>query len=59
MPEPKKQTSKSKGKIRRKTNFAKKRFPRMVKCKECGEEKLPHQVCPNCGYYGEEKIVKD
>jgi large subunit ribosomal protein L32 len=23
----------------------------LVKCEECGEYKLPHRACPNCGKY--------
>jgi large subunit ribosomal protein L32 len=59
MPEPKKQTSKSKGKIRKNANFAKKSLTGLIECQECGEKKLPHQACQNCGYYKDEQIVKD
>lgn len=59
MPEPKKQTSKAKGKIRRKANFNKKNLPNLIACQECGDKKLPHQACPNCGYYNNEKVDKE
>lgn len=26
-------------------------------CPKCGESKLPHQVCPNCGYYKGKKVI--
>jgi large subunit ribosomal protein L32 len=57
MPEPKKQTTSSKGKIRRKAKSQS--LPKLVECEKCQEKKLPHRVCPNCGHYGEEKIRKD
>ena len=25
--------------------------PQLVECDHCHEPKLPHHVCPNCGYY--------
>jgi large subunit ribosomal protein L32 len=25
--------------------------PRLVECSHCHERKLPHRVCPNCGWY--------
>ena len=28
------------------------------KCTQCGEYKLPHQVCGNCGYYKGKEIIK-
>ncbi len=59
MPEPKKQTTKAKGKVRRKANFSKKKMAQLAKCQECGEKKMPHQVCPNCGHYKDEEIVKE
>ena len=30
----------------------------LAKCPQCGEYKLPHQVCGNCGYYKGKEIVK-
>ena len=31
-----------------------------VNCPNCGEPRLPHRVCPNCGYYqGREVITVD
>jgi len=32
--------------------------PGMVVCSNCGELKLNHRVCPNCGYYNG-KLVKE
>ena len=32
--------------------------PTLTKCTQCGEYKLPHQVCGNCGYYKGKEIVK-
>lgn len=33
-------------------------LPSFVKCQNCGEKILPHQVCPFCGYYRREKVVE-
>ncbi|MEJ2413359.1 MAG: 50S ribosomal protein L32 [Anaerolineales bacterium] len=31
----------------------------LVQCSNCGEMRLPHRVCPHCGYYrGREVIAK-
>ncbi|MFY9356794.1 MAG: 50S ribosomal protein L32, partial [Defluviitoga tunisiensis] len=30
----------------------------VVKCQKCGEPKLPHRVCLNCGYYGDKQILE-
>ncbi len=54
MPEPKKQTSKSKGKIRRKSK--KKKLSKLVTCDNCGQKKKPHEVCPHCGFFKGEKV---
>ncbi|MDI9313093.1 MAG: 50S ribosomal protein L32 [Hydrotalea sp.] len=26
-------------------------------CKNCGESKLPHHVCTQCGHYGDREVV--
>ena len=30
----------------------KKRAPGVLLCPQCNQPRLPHRVCPNCGYYG-------
>ena len=46
---PKRKTSKSRRDKRRAHWKAK--SPGLVECPQCHQMKLPHQVCPNCGYY--------
>ena len=46
---PKRRTSKSKKRMRR-THF-KAVAPTLSPCPKCGEARVPHRVCPNCGYY--------
>ncbi len=29
----------------------------LVQCGQCGELRLPHTVCPNCGYYQGREII--
>ena len=49
MPVPKRKTSKSKRDMRR---THKKIAPVAVTtCTQCGEARLPHHACPNCGDY--------
>jgi len=49
MPNPKRRHSKSRG-AKRRTHDA---LPAVgtSECPQCHERKLPHRVCPNCGYY--------
>ena len=28
-----------------------------AKCSNCGQRKMPHRVCPKCGYYAKKAIV--
>ena len=55
---PKRKTSKSKRDSRRAPNM-KKDAPSLSVCPQCHEFKLPHRVCPNCGYYNGKKVIND
>lgn len=46
---PKRRTSKSRRNKRR--THQKVTAPNLTTCAKCGEAKLPHHVCPNCGTY--------
>ena len=52
---PKKKVSKSRRGNRRSHDALS--FRTIVECSNCGAEKLPHQVCPSCGFYNKKKIV--
>jgi large subunit ribosomal protein L32 len=41
--------SKERGRKRR-THY-KAEAPSSTKCQQCGKLKLPHKICPYCGYY--------
>jgi large subunit ribosomal protein L32 len=30
----------------------------LVQCSNCNEMRLPHKVCPSCGYYRGREVVK-
>jgi large subunit ribosomal protein L32 len=52
---PKHKTSKSKRDKRR--THQKVEAINLSKCSQCGEAKLPHNVCPSCGYYKGRSVV--
>jgi len=53
---PKKRTSKQR-KRKRRTHF--KADPVAVHtCPNCGDAKVPHRVCSNCGYYRGEPVLE-
>lgn len=52
---PKHKTSKSKRDKRR--THQKVDALNLSACSQCGEAKLPHNVCPSCGYYKERPVV--
>ncbi|GAX90407.1 50S ribosomal protein L32 [Effusibacillus lacus] len=53
---PQRRTSKTRKRMRR-THF-KLTVPGMVACPQCGEAKLAHRVCSNCGYYKGRAVVE-
>lgn len=52
---PKRRHSKARGKKRR-TNWKLKRTGLNV-CSHCSSPRLPHRICPNCGYYDGQEVV--
>ena len=55
---PKRKTSKAKRDSRRAPNMHLS-APGLSVCPQCHGVKLPHRVCPVCGYYNGKKIVED
>ncbi len=53
---PKRRTSKSKRDMRR--AHQKIEATALTACSQCGERKLPHHVCPNCGTYKGRTIIE-
>ena len=54
---PKRKVSKAR-RDKRRSSVWKLEAPALSKCTQCGELKMPHRVCPMCGYYKGKEIVK-
>jgi large subunit ribosomal protein L32 len=54
---PKKKTSKAKGRSRRASNWVL-GLPARSVCPQCQHAKVPHIVCPNCGWYKGRQAVE-
>ena len=52
---PKRRTSKTRKNKRR--SYMRLSMPGMVECPNCGEAKLAHRVCKECGSYKGEEVV--
>lgn len=52
---PKRRHSRTRG-AKRRTHW-KLRKPNVVECSHCHEPKLPHQICPHCGWYKGREVV--
>jgi large subunit ribosomal protein L32 len=52
---PKKRTSKQRKRKRRTHHKAEARS--LQACPRCGDPKMPHHVCPSCGYYRGEAVL--
>jgi large subunit ribosomal protein L32 len=53
---PKKKTSKMKSRSRRAANW-KLASPARSLCPNCSSAKLPHVVCPTCGWYAGRQVI--
>lgn len=58
MANPKRRHSKSRRDMRKAQWRNTLNVPNIVVCPQCGEAKISHFVCPNCGFYNGEKIIK-
>jgi large subunit ribosomal protein L32 len=56
MPTPKRKMAKSKSKMR--AAHWKATPPTHAECPQCHQPKLPHRVCPNCGYYAGRQAIE-
>ncbi|MDQ6927150.1 MAG: 50S ribosomal protein L32 [Actinomycetota bacterium] len=54
---PKKKTSKSRSRSRRASAWTL-QVPARSDCPQCHRAKLPHVVCPNCGWYGGRQAIE-
>ena len=52
---PKRRISKSRGGDRR--SHWRLHLVNFVECPHCHQPKLPHRVCPNCGYYNGREVI--
>ncbi len=55
MPNPKRRHSKARRDKRRAHDAL--AIPTLSVCPNCQEPKLPHRVCPSCGYYKGREVV--
>jgi len=55
MPLPKRRHSRTRGKKRRSHDALV--LPNPSPCPRCSEPKMPHRVCPACGYYQDRQVV--
>lgn len=54
MAHPKRKHSKTR-RDKRRTHW-KLKAPSVIGCSNCGQPKLPHKVCPNCGFYASRQV---
>lgn len=55
MAHPKRRHSRARGRKRR-THW-KLQAPNVVDCPHCHQPRLPHHICPHCGYYKGDSII--
>ncbi len=47
----------SKGRRNRRRSHDALRTRKLIQCTNCGETRLPHHVCPHCGYYKGREVI--
>ncbi|MBM4372539.1 MAG: 50S ribosomal protein L32 [Deltaproteobacteria bacterium] len=57
MPVPKRRKTPSRRDMRRSAN-SKLEVRSPANCSRCGQPKLPHTVCPHCGYYKNQQVLE-
>jgi len=55
VPLPKRRSSKGRRDRQRSHDFL--TVTSLVQCSNCGEMRLPHTVCPNCGHYQGKEVI--
>ena len=55
MPNPKRRHSKARTRTRRAHDFLEQKS--LSTCPQCHEAKMPHRVCPKCGYYKGREVI--
>ncbi len=53
---PKRRHSRTRGRKRR-TGW-KLDAPNVIECENCHQSKLPHHICPHCGYYKGRQVIE-
>ena len=56
MPCPKRKHTRMRTGLRRTSNW-RITLSSLSKCPQCGQPKLPHRICPNCGFYNNELVI--
>jgi large subunit ribosomal protein L32 len=54
---PKRKKSKSRVRMRRRSNAHRLTVAATSPCPQCGAPRLPHRVCPGCGYYRGRQVL--
>jgi len=44
-------------KVRQRRHQIRRTVASPVPCPRCGAPRLPHRVCPECGYYGDRQVI--
>jgi large subunit ribosomal protein L32 len=56
MPLPKRRHSRTRGRKRR-THWEI-TAPNVIECPHCHHARLPHHICPNCGFYDGRQVIE-